>query len=358
MRKTMFFLVAVAFLLPIVAAPTRAQVQGQKTLEIYFIDTEGGQATLFVSPSGESLLFDTGTADPKKAQADRISAAIKDAGVQQLDYVIISHYHGDHVGNATELASRLPIRNWYDHGAYTVEHQPGRVTGFASWMPTRETAKVTVPKPGDKIPIAGLDVEFVSGQGKLLTSPIPGAPGAGAANPFCKDFVPKVMDPTPENYETLGAVIKFGNFRLLDLADLGWNQEKELVCPNNLLGTFDVYHTSRHGTDWAGAPPLVHATHARVVVMNNGAMKGPMLNTWDIIHGIPGFQDLWQLHFAEIVPKEHNPPEQFIANLNAVADHPGYHIKMSVRPDGSFSVKNQRDGFTKEYAVQRTTSSR
>src|SRR5258706_2354453 len=215
MRKAMFFVGAVAFLLSIVTAPTHGQAQGQKTLEIYFIDTGGGQATLVVSPSGESLLFDTGTADPKKAQADRISAAIKDAGVQQLDYVIISHYHGDHVGNATELASRLPIRNWYDHGAYTVEHQPGRVTGFASWMPTRETAKVTVPKPGDKIPIAGLDVEFVSGSRKLPTSPIPGAPGAGAANPFCKDFVPKVMDPTPENYETLGAVIKFGNSRLL-----------------------------------------------------------------------------------------------------------------------------------------------
>ena len=181
MRKTMFFLAAVALLLPILVAPTRAQVQGQKTLEIYFIDTEGGQATLFVSPSGESLLFDTGTADPKKAQADRISAAIKDAGVQQLDHVIISHYHGDHVGNATELASRLPIRNWYDHGAYTVEHQPGRVAGFASWMPTRETAKVTVPKPGDKVPIAGLDVEFVSGSGKLLTSPIPG--GVPGGNP-------------------------------------------------------------------------------------------------------------------------------------------------------------------------------
>jgi beta-lactamase superfamily II metal-dependent hydrolase len=358
MRKTMVFLVAVALLLPITFVPTNSQAQASKTLEIYFIDTEGGQATLFVSPSGESLLFDTGTADPKKLQADRISSAIKDAGVQQLDHVIISHYHGDHVGNATELATRLPIRNWYDHGAYTVEHQPGRINGFMNWLPTRATAKVTVPKPGDRVPIAGLDVVFVSGSGNLLASPIAGAPGAGLANPFCKDFVPKVMDPTPENYETLGAVIRYGNFRLLDLADLSWNQEKELACPNNLLGTFDVYHTTRHGTDWAGAPALIHATRARVVVMNNGATKGPMLNTWNIIHGIPGFQDLWQLHYAEIVEKDHNPPEQFIANLDATPDHPGYFIKMSVRSDGSFAVKNQRTGFTKEYPVQRITSNR
>ena len=358
MRKVMYSLLAVAFLLSIVVAPTHGQAQGQKTLDIYFIDTEGGQATLFVSPSGESLLFDTGTADPKKLQAERISAAIKEAGVQQLDYVIVSHYHGDHVGNATELAARLPIRTWYDHGAYTVEHQPGRVTGFMNWLPTRETAKVIVPKPGDKIPIAGLDVMFVSASGKLLTTAVPGAPGAGQANPLCKDFVAKVMDPTPENAETLGAVIKYGNFRLLDLADLTWNQEKELVCPNNLLGTFDVYHTTRHGTDWAGAPALVQATRARVAVMNNGAMKGPMLNTFNIIHGIPGFQDLWQLHFAEIAAKEHNPPEQFIANLDATPEHAGYGLKMSVRADGSFSVKNQRTGFTKEYPVQRITSSR
>lgn len=356
MRKTRPFFVAAAFLLPIAVAPTQGQAPGPKTLDIYFIDTEGGQATLFVSPSGESLLFDTGTADPAKAQADRISAAIKEAGVQQLDHVIVSHYHGDHVGNATELATRLPIRNWYDHGAYTVEHQPNRMTGFLNWLPTRATAKVTVPSPGDKIPIAGLDVVFVSGSGKLLTLPMQGAPGAGAENPFCKDTAPKVMDPTPENQETLGAVIRYGNFRILDLADLTWNQERELVCPRNLLGTFDVYHTSRHGTDWAGAPALVHATRAKVVVMNNGPRKGPMVNTWNIIQGIPGFQDLWQLHFAEIVEKGHNPPEQFIASLND-ADH-GYALKMSVRADGSFSMKNQRNGFTKAYPAQRTTSAR
>src|SRR5437879_6073403 len=147
MRKTIVFLAAVALILRSAVAPTHGQAQGLKTLEIYFIDTEGGQATLFVSPSGESLLFDTGTGDAKKVQADRISAAIKDAGVQQLDHVIISHYHGDHVGNATELAARLPIRNWYDHGAYTVEHQPGRVTGFLNWLQTRATAKVIVPNP-------------------------------------------------------------------------------------------------------------------------------------------------------------------------------------------------------------------
>jgi beta-lactamase superfamily II metal-dependent hydrolase len=344
MRKMLPFLLAVVILGPLAAI--RIQGQAQKTLDIYFIDTEGGQATLFVPPSGESLLMDTGTGDPKKQQAENVMKAIKEAGVQQLDHVIISHYHGDHVGNATELANRLPVRYWYDHGAYTTENQPNRATGFVSWLPTRERARVTVPKPGDKVPIAGLDVMFVSGSGNLLTRPVPGAPGAGAPNPFCKEFTAKVMDPTPENRESLGVVVKFGNFRLLNLADLTWNQEHELVCPNNLLGTFDVYHTTRHGTDWAGAPSLVHATRARVAVMNNGPKKGGTVDTWNIIHGLPNV-DLWQLHYSVLVDKAHNPPETMIANMDDI-DH-NYAFKMSVRADGSFTMTNQRTGFTKEY---------
>jgi hypothetical protein len=205
---------------------------------------------------------------------------------------------------------------------------------------------VTVPKPGDRIPIAGLDVTFVSGSGNLLKSALTGAPGAGAANPFCKEFTAKVMDPTPENRESLGSTITFGNFRMLNLADLTWNQEHELVCPNNLLGTFDVYHTTRHGTAWGGAPSLVHATRARVAIMNNGPRKGGEVATWNIINGLPNV-DLWQLHYSVLVDKAHNPPDNMVANMDDV-DH-GYAFKMSVKPDGSFTVLNQRTGFAKDY---------
>ena len=171
MRLTTLFLIAAALLVPVAIAHS----QGQKSMDIYYIDTEGGKAQLIVSPSGESLLFDVGTGDARHFQADNVMRAVKEAGVQQLDYVIVSHYHGDHVGNAAELSSRLPIRQWYDHGGYTTENQPGRNTGFLSWLPTREHSKVTVPKPGDKIPIAGLDVMFVAGSGKVLATPVPGA---------------------------------------------------------------------------------------------------------------------------------------------------------------------------------------
>lgn len=350
MREILISLLTSVLLLPTVLLRAQAPWQkpaGQKSLDIYFIDTEGGQATLFVPSPGETLLMDTGTGGDGNKQADRISAAIKEAGVQQLDYVIVSHYHGDHVGNAAELANRLPIRHFIDHGAYSVELQPNRSAAFLAYLQVRERAHASVPKPGDKIPVAGLDVEVVSSAGELLKTALPGAPGSGAPNPACREFTPKAQDPTPENYESVGIVVRFGKFRLLDLADLTWNQENELVCPSNLLGTFDVYHTTRHGTEWSGSPELVHGARAKVAVMNNGPKKGGTTEAWGIIHGTPRFQDLWQLHYSELVDKDHNPPDDFIANLNET-DH-GYAFKMSVRPDGTFVMKNERSGFTKEY---------
>jgi beta-lactamase superfamily II metal-dependent hydrolase len=320
------------------------------TLDIYFIDTEGGQATLFVSPTGQTLLFDTGTGGDNGRDADRIANIVKRAGVeQQLDHVIVSHYHGDHAGNAAELSKRFPIRHFYDHGGWTVEGQPNRRTAFDSYVPVREKAHVTVPRPGTKIPVTGFDFTVVSNAGELISAPVAGMPGSGAPNPLCRDFVPRVQDATPENAEAIGAIIRYGNFKLLDLSDLIWDMEKDLVCPNNLLGTVDVYHTSRHGTDWAGNPVMVHAVHPRVAVMNNGARKGGTASTFQIVRGSPGLVDFWQLHYSENVGKDTNSPEDLIANLEASPGHPGYSIKLSARTDGGFTITNERNGFTKEY---------
>jgi competence protein ComEC len=334
--------------------------QGQKPLDIYFLDTEGGQATLFVSPSGQSMLVDTGfpgnqgmpqsgaaSTPPITRDADRITAVLKLANVTVLDYVVVTHYHGDHAGNAAELASRIPIRHFIDHGPYTVELQPNRSGAFVSYQPVREKAHAITAKPGDRIPIAGLDVQVASSAGELITKPMEGAPGAGAPNPLCRDAKLKDQDPTPENFESVGVVVRYNNFRLLDLADLTWNQEHELVCPNNLIGAFDVFHTTRHGDPHAGAPQLVHAIHARVAVMNNGERKGGDPEYWQIVRTAPGLQDFWQLHRSAAGGADHNSPEQFLANVNEV-DH-GHYIKMSVRPDGSFTMTNERNGFTKNY---------
>ena len=374
MRTTLLFLMAMALLVPIAAVHSHAQARATQvvngavvpaqrtpptTLDIYSIDTEGGKATLFVSPTGQTLLFDTGTGGDNNRDADRISNLIKEVAVeQQLDHVIVSHYHGDHVGNAAELSRRFPIRHFYDHGGWTVEGQPNRRTAFDSYLPVRERAHATVPKPGTRIPVTGFDFTVVSNAGELITAPVGGLPGAGAPNPLCRDSVPRVQDATPENAEAVGALVRYGSFRLLDLSDLIWNMEKELVCPNNLLGTVDVYHTSRHGTDWAGNPVMVHAVRPRVAVMNNGARKGGTMSTFRIVRSSPGFLDFWQLHYSEDVNKETNSAAEFIANLDGAPGHPGHYIKLSARTDGSFTITNERNGFTREYpAVTRARSS-
>jgi competence protein ComEC len=362
MGKTLLSVVVLGLLWPMAAARARGpQGQGHKTLDIYYIDTEGGKAVLFVSPTGETLLYDTGTGGDANRDLERILAVIKAANlpIQQLDHVIVSHYHGDHAGNAAALADKLPVRNFYDHGGWTVELQTNRAAAFNAYRPIREKAHVVVPKPGARIPITGFDVMVVANAGELISNPLSGMPAAGTPNSGCRQVVPKVQDATPENYYAMGVVIRYGNFRMLDLSDLTWNQEKDLVCPNNLLGTnFDVYNTTRHGTDFAGNPVLVHAARPRVAVMNNSPTKGGTPDTFKIVRGSPGLLDFWQLHHSENVTKDMNSPESFIANMDSTpTNHPAHFIKLSARTDGSFTVTNERTGFTKEYAAPRTSTS-
>jgi beta-lactamase superfamily II metal-dependent hydrolase len=333
------------------AQATRAE--RDKSLDVYYIDTEGGKSVLFVSPTGETLLFDTGTGGDGNRDLDRVLSVIKAANlpIQQLDHVIVSHYHGDHAGNAAALADKLPIRNFYDHGGWSVELQSNRAAAFNAYRQIREEAHVTVPKPGTKIPISGFDVTVVANAGELISTPVAGVPGAGSPNALCGQFTSKTQDATPENYYALGTVIRYGNFRMLDLADLTWNQEKDLVCPNNLLGTgFDVYNTTRHGTDFSGAPVMVHAARPRVAVMNNSPLKGGTPDTFKIVRSSPGLLDFWQLHYSENVAKPVNSPDQFIANMDSMpANHPAHFLKLSAHADGSFTITNERTGFSKEY---------
>jgi competence protein ComEC len=365
MRKLLPVLVAALLLTPL--SFVNAQNSEKKPLDIYFIDTEGGQATLFVTPAGESMLVDTGFpgnqgADTQWAadapgitrDADRIMAVFKQANATVLDYLVITHYHTDHVGNAAELSRRIPIRHYVDHGPYTVELSLGRGAGapYMSYEPVRAMSHTMVPKPGDKIPVAGIDVQVVSAAGDVITKPMSGAPGAGVANPLCRDAKLREQDVTPENAESVGIVVRYGSFRLLDLGDLTWNQEHALACPNNLIGTFTVFHTTRHGDPHSGAPQMVHAIRARVAVMNNGQRKGGSPEYWQTVHEAPGLEDFWQIHRSAEGGADHNSPEQFLANLNET-DH-GHNIKMSVRADGSFTMTNERTGFTKEYPVHVT----
>jgi competence protein ComEC len=270
------------------APVVRTPVQAPGVLEIYFVDTEGGQSVLLVSPTNgllgarEAFLIDAGNlTNPPGRDADRIVAAMKDAGVDRIDYMVVSHYHGDHVGGVAALADKVPIRRVYDPGEFADELAGNRAAGFNSYLPVRAKMHVTVPKPGMKIPVAGLEVNIVSSAGELTTNPVPGV--RASANPICANAKEREQDNTPNNYESIGMTIDFGKFRYLDLTDLTWNQEMQLVCPRNLLGTFALYRTTRHGTDWAGSEALVHTIKPRVAVMNNNPTKGGTPGTFQIV---------------------------------------------------------------------------
>jgi len=312
---------------------------------VYFIDTEGGKATLIVSPSGQTLLIDTGYGGNHLRDANRIVAAAKLAGVKQIDYLLITHFHEDHAGGVPQLAARLPIKHFIDHGPNT-ESGPAPDALYRSYKDTWGASEHTVAAPGYKIPIKGIDVEVLAANGEAIKSPLK---GAGAANPVCAS-TDKKADVTTENPRSVGSVITFGKFRMLDLGDLTWNKELALICPNNLIGTVDVYATSHHGNDDSGSPALISAIQPKVAIMNNGMTKGGAASAWRTLRGSPRFVDFWQLHFAVAGGKANNVDDQFIANPGTDdSKDQGNWIKLSAQSDGSFTVTNSRNNLSKSY---------
>jgi beta-lactamase superfamily II metal-dependent hydrolase len=312
-------------------------------LRVYAIDVEGGKSTLFVSPSGESMLVDTGYDGYKNRDADRIVAAAHDAGIHQIDYLVITHYHKDHAGGVRQLAAQMPIRNFMDHGPNFEEAKDNKEV-YDSYVATRSKGKHFVVKAGDAIPIQGIQVVVVTAAGKAIDKPLP---WAGQPNPLCASYKPIEPD-AGENARSIGMWINYGEFHLVDLGDLYWNQEHDLECPENKLGKVDVYMTTHHGKKTSGSPQMVWALAPKVAIMNNGPDTGGSQQAWQTIHDSPGLVDLWQLHFATLNDAKHNVAEQFIANMTEPCE--GKWIKIVARQDGSFTVTNSRNGFEKNYA--------
>jgi beta-lactamase superfamily II metal-dependent hydrolase len=346
-----------------------ARAQGAKTLDIYIIDVEGGNAVLFVSPTGQSLLMDTGNVAPGAVRdASRIMAAIKDAKLTQIDHLITTHWHGDHFGGLPELAPQIPIREFIDHGPNV---QPGQAADDflqKTYPQLIANAKHTVAKPGDKIAMGPVDVLVVASAGQMLAKPLP---GAGAPNRECAAF--KSADANAEDPMSVAIFLNYGKFRAVHLGDLTKNKEFEMMCPNNRLGTVDVLLGLHHGVIGSNSPVMVHALHPRVAIMNNGTRKGGDPEVMQTIHTSAGLEDLWQMHFSLLSGQEYTVPGMFIANgvddpqtAIPIAPTPAppagpnappapahngtaYWIKLSARQDGSFTVTNTRNGFSKTY---------
>jgi competence protein ComEC len=280
-------------------------------LNIYYIDTEGGQSTLFVAPSGESLLVDTGNAGER--DLSRIADALKTAGVSRIDHMWTTHFHGDHVGAMLELAKQFPIQHFYDHGTPNPKDRIVSAAFITSYTELSQ-GKRTIVKPGDKVKMTGLDITTVASANTFIRTNLT---GGGRPNTACADVKP--MDESgyfdPDNGESAGFILSYGKFRTADLGDLTWNGEIDLMCPTNRIGTVDVYLTSHHGLEKSGSPALVYALQPRVAVMNNGTRKGGDANTFKVLAASPGLEDLWQLHWAYNAGLE-NSPAMFIANMD------------------------------------------
>jgi competence protein ComEC len=328
-----------------IAAP---RPDAKKDLRVYFVDVEGGQATLFVTPAGESLLIDTGWDGQNGRDADRIAATAKKAGLSRIDYVEITHFHEDHVGGVPQLVERIPVGTFIDHGEKREvgDGPTDRVSKAYQHVLATGKFKHIVAKVGDTLPVRGIKATVVSADGAVLDAPLP---GAGAENPSCKETEKKPGDQT-ENPRSVGLLITFGKLRLLDLGDLTWDKELELMCPVNKLGKVDIYVVSHHGWQQSGSPALVHGIEPRVAIMDNGAKKGGSPSSWDIIKSSPKLEDFWQLHYSEEGAAAHNVAAEFIANTQG--PDTGNGLELTMHENGSFSIFNARTGKTKEYAAK------
>ncbi len=374
----------------VVAAVWCAGAQSRTgTLTIHYIDTEGGQSTLFVGPTGESLLVDTGNAGER--DLGRIAETLRTAGVTKIDHLWTTHYHGDHVGALIELATQFPVAHFYDHGK---PHPNDRIVSpqFLSAYESLSAGRRTIVKPGDKVKMTGLDITAVASANQFIRTNLQ---GGGNQNASCTGVQPKDESAyfDPDNGESAGFVLSYGRFRTIDLGDLTWNGELDLMCPTNRIGTLDLYLTSHHGLEKSGSPALVQALRPRVVVMNNGTRKGGTPEVFANLQQTVGIEDLWQLHWSYNVGLE-NAPARFIANVDdaatiagvltappptpgtpaapraggpgggpgapgvgpgrgpgggPAAHTPAYSITVTAHQDGSFTVTNTRNHFSKTY---------
>jgi competence protein ComEC len=354
------------FLLCLAWAPL---LRASGTVDFYFIDVEQGSSMLIVSPTGQSMLIDAGSRGHGGRDAARVQAVLKTAGVERIDYLVVTHYHNDHYGAVPELAENVPIEHFVDHGpnvesGRSPEWERKWQIGtddelFAAYRNARTKGRHIVAKPGDKIPIDGLDVLVLTAAGEKISRPLA---GAGMPNPHCA-VTPLRSDDETEDGQSIGVLITFGQFRFLFLGDLTWNNLRRLFCPNNPVGTVDVYVTSHHAMSidretggeirWgrSGTPEAeVHAVQPRVAILNYGE-RYHRLGTargWSVVRNSPGLEDFWQLHYQVGGGREHNVPEKFIANLSA-ENCQGNWIRLSARTDGSFVVTNSRNGYKKQY---------
>lgn len=334
----------------ILLAGAHLAAASSKDLRIYFIDVEGGAATLIVTPAGESLLADAGNARPDDRDAKRINELARSIGLSRIDYLLITHFDSDHVGGAPALAKLMPVTAFLDHGDSIETATPTAAARWQSYLAVAAGKRTTL-KPGDRLPLRGVDIKVLSSNGEVIA-----APKGSKPNPWCKDAEQREPDRT-ENGRSLGFLLTFGKFRFLDLGDLTWDRELELACPVNRVGQVSLYQPTWHGfaTDHSGPSALVWAVAPQVAIVNNGARKGIATQAlYERLSKSPGMEGIWQEHLSLVDDngKPHNTSEDKVANLEASDECRGHWIGVDVKRDGGFTVTNSRNQYHESYVAR------
>jgi beta-lactamase superfamily II metal-dependent hydrolase len=317
--------------------------QDPSTLDIYWIDVEGGAATLVVTPQREAILMDTGWPRADARDAERIQAAMRDAGISEIDYVLLSHFHTDHVGGLAALVERVPVARFVDHGDSVEQERPRGRALWDEYVGLSRDRRQSVGA-GDTLPLVDVELTFVASHRELVDSL-----GPRPRNGLCAE----AEMPTPdegENGHSLGYLLSVGDFQFLNLGDVTPDREYALACPENRLGVVDLYQVPHHGAYGAIRPELTGALEPTVVVINNGPRKGGTPDSLGVVQSVAGIEDVWQSHRALADDAAYNTEEPLIANLTEEDDCAGHWIKATVQADGkSWTMTNGRTGHRRHY---------
>jgi len=332
-----FLALFVLSILSLTVTPPLAADEKDGRLDIYFIDVEGGAATLLITPAGESVLIDSGEFGNANRDRDRILKILRDvAGRKDLDHACVSHWHSDHFGNHASLANEITIHNFWDRGIPEQLQEDAKFpTRSADYRAASQNRSKTL-KAGDMLPLKSgttpLSVKIVTASGEVI-------PNSGPANPFAKENRPQEEDPT-DNAKSVSQLWSFGPFKFLTCGDLTWNVEAKLVTPNNPVGLVDLFMVTHHGLNVSNNPTLVRAVDPRVAVTCNGPVKGGNLETQETLRKVKSLKASFQLHQNVKLKPDQQTPAEFIANTDETANCKGVYIKASVAPDGkSYTIQ-------------------
>jgi beta-lactamase superfamily II metal-dependent hydrolase len=339
-------LLSATLLHPLSAAETK------RGLDVYFVDTEGGAATLVVTPAGESILIDCG--NPGSRDAERIhQTATKTAGLKAIDHFIVTHWHTDHYGGIARLVKLMPVRKFYNRGIpESLEEDPGNFPVLIRAYRTAAGGKWTTLKAGDEIKLARapdspeVKLQCICGNEEVL----PDRPAA-PMNPIAKEHKAQPVD-TSENAKSLGFILTFGKWRFLDLGDLTWNIEYKLISPTDKIGPVDVYQVTHHGLEISNNPVLIKTVQPRVAIFNNGPRKGGHPMVTGTLRRIPGIEGIYQMHRNLMATDAENTEPDKIAN-DGRKKQSGNIIHLAVAADAkSYTVSVGSKGKAKTYRTR------